>query len=201
MTIEVLVEEPSMEKALRHLLPKIVQGRARVKPINMRNKSRLLKELPNRLRAYRRRMDKGERLRILVLVDRDSEDCKELKNRLETMARAAGLRTKASPDNGDDFHVVIRIVIEELESWFMGDEDALRSAFTRLRGVGFPKTFKNPDNGGRWERLHQFLRKHGIYPNSYPKIEAAQKIAPHMDPSRNRSRSFQCFREGVEAFF
>lgn len=27
--LELLVEEPSMEEALRHLLPKIVQGRAR----------------------------------------------------------------------------------------------------------------------------------------------------------------------------
>jgi len=29
------------------------------------------------------------------------------------------------------------------------------------------------------------------------KIEAAEQIAPHMDPTRNTSRSFQVFRDAL----
>lgn len=196
--LEVVVEEPSAEEAMKHLLPKIVGTRARIKVINMRNKSRLLRDLSARLRAYRKRIDHGEDLRIVVLLDRDQDDCETLKKDLEDMARGAKLTTKTYPGSDGRFVVVNRIVVEELESWFIGDTEALRKAFPRLPR-NFPGNFANADNGGTWERLHRFLKKNGIYRSSYPKIEAARKIAPHIDPDRNCSRSFQQFRLGVEA--
>ena len=200
MRVEVIVEEPSMEAALRELLPGIIgRGRARWKVVNMQSKGSLLKRLPSRLAAYRRRIEAGENLRLVILVDRDDDDCRRLKDRLEAMAREAGLATKRTPDGRGDFQVVTRIAIHELESWFMGDHEALQAAFTSLRGYGVPASFRNPDNGGTWERLHRFLKKHGIYRRHYPKIEAARRIAAHMDPDRNRSHSFQVFRQGVEA--
>ncbi len=189
-----------MEEALRQLLPRIVNGRATWKTINMRNKGRLIKELPKRLRAYRRQIDSGEDLRIIVLVDRDSDDCHALKRRLESIAREAGLITKAATQGQSLFHVVTRIAIEELEAWYMGDIDALKAAFSSLKSVKFPRNFSNPDNGGTWERLHRFLKRNGIYRNSFPKIDAARRIAKHMNPEKNLSRSFQAFRNGVEAF-
>ena len=198
-SLEILVEEPSMEAALREIMPRILQDRARWKPINMGSKGKLLKALPARLRAYRKRIDKGEDLKIIALVDRDSDNCEQLKHRLETIAREAGLITKTAVNGQGDFQVVTRIAIEELEAWFMGDIDALKSAFSSLKSVNFPGNFRNPDNGGTWERLHRFLKRHGIYRKSYPKIEAARKIASHMDPGRNRSPSFQSFLQGVEA--
>jgi hypothetical protein len=197
--LEVLVEEPSMEEALRHLLPKIIGNRAMWKVINMRSKGRLMKDLPNRLRSYKQRMDGGEEIKVIVLVDRDNNDCEELKRKLETMARNAGLQTKSVPGTDGAFQVVNRIAIEELEAWFIGDTAALQCAFTSLEGVRFPSSFNNPDKGGTWERLHRFLKQNGIYRNSFPKIEAARNIAKHMDPGRNRSRSFQCFFQGLEA--
>ncbi len=199
MRLEILVEEPSMEAALREFMPKILRGRAGWKPINMGSKDKLLKALPDRLRAYRKRIDKGEDLKIIVLVDRDSDNCESLKQRLETIAHKACLTTKTAVNDQGDFQVVTRIAIEELEAWFMGDVDALKAAFTSLKSVNFPGNFRNPDNGGTWERLHRFLKRHRIYRKSYPKIEAARKIAKHMEPGRNRSRSFQGFLQGVEA--
>ncbi|NTU53471.1 MAG: DUF4276 family protein [Chlorobiaceae bacterium] len=83
------------------------------------------------------------------------------------------------------FQVVNRIAIEELEAWFIGDTEALKVAFSGLRGEVFPKSFNNPDNSGTWEHLHRFLKSKGIYKCSYPKIEAARKIAPYMDLSMN----------------
>jgi hypothetical protein len=200
MQIDVLLEEPSAVEALRFILPKILAGRAKFKLINMRNKSRLIGQLPARLLGYKKRLDAGEDLRIVVLVDRDRDDCAELKTRLERMARDAGLSTKTSTDQQGRFQVVNRIAIEELEAWFIGDTEALKSAFSGLRGEAFPKSFNNPDNSGGWEHLHRFLKSKGIYKSSYPKIEAARKIAPHMDIPRNKSRSFHHFCQGIEAF-
>jgi hypothetical protein len=199
MQIDVLVEEPSAEEALRIILPKILAGRAKFKLINMRNKSRLIGELPARLRGYKKRLDAGEDLRIVVLVDRDNDDCRKLKSKLEHAAHEAGLFTRTGANRDGRFQVINRIAIDELEAWFIGDTEALKCAFSSLRGEPFPKSFNHPDNSGTWEHLHRFLRSKGIYRSSYPKIEAARKIASHMELSRNRSRSFSHFCQGIEA--
>ncbi len=199
--IDVLVEEPSAEEALRHILPEILQGRARFGIRQMKSKGNLLRKLPERLAAYADRIRKGEDIRIVVLVDRDADDCRRLKTELERMAERAGLRTKSSPGTGGVFQVVNRVVVEELEAWFLGDAEALRKAFPGLPRIALRGPFASPDNvmNGTWEALHRFLRKHRVYRGSYPKIEAARKIAPHMDAARNRSPSFRAFTSGVEA--
>lgn len=86
--LEVLVEEPSAEEALKTLLPKIVPGVAfEIIPFN--GKSDLLRKLPVRLRDYTYYWAETG-LRIVVLLDRDDDDCAELKNRLVEIAREAG---------------------------------------------------------------------------------------------------------------
>ncbi|WP_232319719.1 DUF4276 family protein [Prosthecochloris sp. HL-130-GSB] len=101
MTIELILEEPSAEAAMRLIMPKILAGRAEVNYINMRNKSRLLQELPARLRGYKEQIRSGADIRIVVLIDRDSDDCEALKSRLEQMAYEAGLATRSRPlENG-----------------------------------------------------------------------------------------------------
>lgn len=175
--LEIIVEEASMAEALRHLMPRILNNRGRWKPVQMRNKQDLLKKLPSRLRAYRKRIDNGEDLRIIVLVDQDSDDCIELKRRLEEMAREARLFTKTAPDQDGKFKVVNRIVIEELEAWFIGDVEALKAAFNSLRKANFPGSFNNPDNGGTWERFYRFLKRHGIYRSPRAWMEAFKGVA------------------------
>lgn len=200
MQVEVLVEEQSAEEALRHVLPRLLRGRARAKVINLGSKHKLLQALPDRMAAYADRIAAGEVLRIAVLVDRDNDDCEVLKARLELAAAAAGLTTKSASGAGHSFAVLNRIVVEELESWFIGDPIALRKAFSGLPRIR-PDAgiFRNPDNGGSWEALHRFLRRHGIYKSSFPKIDAARRIAPHLDLEQNRSRSFRIFLSGMEA--
>lgn len=200
MQIEFLLEEQSAEEALKHLLPRLIGQRAQWKLINLGSKYKLLKALPQRLTAYRQRINQGEDLRVVVLVDRDADDCAVLKRQLEDAASGAWLATKSAPDADGRFFVVNRIVIEELESWFIGDPEALRSAFTSLPNIDARKgIFRNPDNGGSWEALHHFLKKHGIYKSSYPKIDAARRIAPKLNLQNNHSRSFRVFVQGLEA--
>ncbi|MGD8589266.1 MAG: DUF4276 family protein [Chromatiales bacterium] len=199
--LEVLVEEPSAKAALDILLPKIVQGNARFAVRNFGSKYKLLKELSKRLAGYAVQIKRGENLRILVLIDQDSDDCMALKQNLENVALECGLATKSHPDAQGCFVVVNRVVVEELESWFIGDPAALRRAFPKLPPANNKGIFAKPDNqnGKAWESLHRFLKKHGIYKNHYPKIEAAKKISPFIDLGRNRSPSFQQFLVGIGA--
>ncbi|MEZ6197520.1 MAG: DUF4276 family protein [Planctomycetota bacterium] len=63
-------------------------------------------------------------------MDRDSDDCRLLKSRLEDISRRAGLRTR-SRGRENSWQVVNRIVVEELEAWYFGDWD-VRQAFPRV---------------------------------------------------------------------
>jgi hypothetical protein len=150
------------------------------------------------LAADRRRIASGEPLRVVVLVDRDDDDRERPKAGLERMAAASGLSTNSSPADDGRFVVLNRIVIEELESWFIGDPSALRKAFASLpkitQNAGL---FRNPDNGGSWEALPRFLKRNGICKSSLPKIDAARRIAPHMNLAQNRSRSLWVFVDGM----
>lgn len=89
--VEVLVEEPSMEAALRLLLPSML-GPVSFEVYPHQCKEELLARLPMRLQGYRPWLPQD--WRIVVVVDRDNDDCQGLKERLETMAHRAGLKTR-----------------------------------------------------------------------------------------------------------
>lgn len=195
--LEVLVEEQSMEEALTHLLPKIV-GRLSFTIHAYQGKADLLKKLPNRLAGYAKWMP--DSYRILVLVDRDDENCKALKAKLEEAAIKAGLRT-ISESGIDECQVLNRIVIEELEAWYFGDWRAVRAAFPRvpMSPVNQAKC-RVPDaiTGGTWEAFERILKQAGYFKNGLQKINAARSISQHMVPARNTSRSFQVLNEALK---
>ncbi|MDK2972874.1 MAG: hypothetical protein PWP23_2629 [Candidatus Sumerlaeota bacterium] len=190
--LEVFVEEPSMEAALGILLPRVLGESVSYAIYNMGDKLQLLERLPGRLRAYASWLPAS--WRILVLVDRDRDDCRELKQKLEAAAREAGLPTSSCRNHGT-WYVANRIVVEELENWFFGDPDALRKAYPRIpRNLEAGAKFRDPDNiPFTWETIEKELRKRGYFKAGLAKIELARNVAPHMIPERNRSRSFQVF--------
>lgn len=198
MHIVVLVEETSAEAALRVLLPVMIGDRATFQIRRFNGKPDLLQSLERQLRGLSNGIPG---VRFLVLVDRDDDDCLALKRRLESTAMAVNLATPSTAGGGD-VRVVNRIAVEELEAWFFGDADALRSAYPRVPATLERKSrFRDPDNisGGTWETLLRVLQRAGYYKGvSLPKLEVAQAIAQHMDPVRNSSRSFQTFRAGIE---
>jgi len=141
--------------------------------------------------------------RIVVLLDADRDDCRILKKNLEDCACSAGFVTKSRSADGVSFHVVNRIIVEELEAWFFGDVEALTMAYPGIPAtLGKKARYRDPDAiaGGTWETLQKLLKQAGYYPQRMPKIEVARKISHHMDPDRNRSRSFQLFRDTVRQF-
>jgi len=194
--VEVLVEEPSMEAALRHLLPGILAGVSfQVYPYQC--KDELLKRLPQRLKGYASWLPPD--WRIVVLVDRDNDDCSVLKAHLEEMAAHAGLTTRSGA-TGMPYRVINRLAIEELEAWYFGDWEAVRAAYPRVaQTIPSKEPYRDPDavRGGTWEAFERILRKAGYFRSGLRKIEAARLIAPHMQPDRNTSNSFRVFRDAL----
>ena len=195
--LEFFVEEQSMKTALEYLVPHILKGKDYDKEIiTFNGKIDLLTKLPTYLKAYPKFIQPNHYL--FILIDRDNDDCENLKQRLELIARDVGLITRTvSPQK---YQVVNRIVIEELEAWYFGDVDAIKKAYPRYN-PNKPAKYRNPDDitGGTWEALGRELAYyHG---GGLQKIRVADEIAPHMNPTINQSRSFQVFRDALLALF
>lgn len=198
MHLEIFVEEPSAEAALNHLAPRILGDDVSFQIYVFQGKRNLLAELPSRLRAYARWLPAD--WRIAVLIDADGVDCVSQKRDLERMAREAGLRPRSDAGSREPFQVLNRLAVEELEAWFFGDLDALRAAYPHVpASLGSRAAYRDCDaiRGGTWEALERELQKAGYHKGGLAKIQAARDISAHMDPARNRSRSFQTFRQGL----
>jgi hypothetical protein len=190
MHLEILVEERSAEEALQLNLPKILPGVSFQLHCHQ-GKNDLLNKLEGRLKGYQKWLP--DDYRIVILLDRDDQDCLELKGRLEEMAERAGLFTKSHPNRDGAFQVLNRLAVEELEAWFLGDLAAIQKAYPRVRLTGNRiSKYRRPDSisGGTWEAMERLLQKAGYYAGGLPKIEAARNIARHMNPVDNSSVSF-----------
>jgi hypothetical protein len=200
MLLHFYVEELSAEAALVELIPRILDS---CDPpfdydydiFSFQGKKDLLHKLPNRLKAYRHRVDDW---RVIVLIDRDSQDCHEIKQRLEDISRDAGCVTRTA--NSRQFQIINRIIIEELEAWFFGDIAAMVAAYSGVDPhLAEQEAYRNPDaiKGGTWEQLEMVLKKH--HPGGLEKVRAAEEISRHMNPMQNTSPSFQVFRDALLA--
>ncbi|WP_410649429.1 DUF4276 family protein [Amycolatopsis sp. cmx-4-54] len=187
--LEILVEEPSAEAALLALVPKIVGPDVSFVVRRFQGKPDLLKRLSGVLRGYASRLS-WEEFRIVVVLDRDADDCLKLKNALVRIGEDAGIAPGA---------ILHRIVIDELESWFLGDVAALCAAYARVpKDLDRQARFRDPEGTGKVSRtLEHLLQSKGYHRDRLAKVAAARDIAPHMDVENNRSQSFQVFRDGL----
>ena len=200
MHIDFFLEEPSAEAALRVILPRILSNNVSSNFLVFKGKEDLLKKLPERLKMYRRWIP--DDWRIVVLIDEDRKDCHELKAYLEKAAHEAGFTTKSSAAPNEDFQVVNRLAIEELEAWFFGDIEALHAAYPRVsKNLHNQERYRDPDaiTGGTYEALERLLIEKKYYKKRLHKPTVAHNIAQHMEPSRNISKSFQVFVDGLKA--
>ena len=184
-----------MEAFLQTVLTNILPAGPTFSIHSFRGKGDLLRRLRDRLRGYAKWMP--ENYRIVIVVDRDNDNCRTLKAQLETMAADSGLISR-SRAGGGPWQVVNRIAIEELEAWYFGDWEAVRCAYPRVAPtVPSRASYRDPDaiKGGTWEAFERILNKGGYFRNGLRKVEAARAIAPHIDPERSHSRSFARFRD------
>ena len=191
------VEELSMEAFLHAWLPPMLPEDCTFETHPYPGKDALLRRIGDRLRGYAAWMP--EEYRIVIVADRDDDDCHELKSTLEDICERAGLRSRRAA-GGPDWQVVTRIAIEELEAWYFGDWQAVRAAYPGVSpNIPGRAAYRNPDaiTGGTWEALERILRKHGYFRQGLAKVRAATEIGEHIDPARNRSRSFTVFRDAI----
>lgn len=196
MYIQFYTEELSAEAALRELLPRILGDDVDFDIQVFQGKTNLLDNLPARLRALASWIPSD--WRVVVVVDRDDDDCVVLKQQLNQIAADAGLVQRGAADQ--QLQILNRIAIEELEAWFFGDVPALCAAYPRLSvNLGQRERYRDPDAilGGTWECLERELQQGGYHKGGIQKIALARDVARHMEPSRNRSRSFQTFYRGL----
>jgi hypothetical protein len=195
--MELLVEEPSMEVFLQGWLPRVLSADSSFAVHPFQGKSDLLGKLPDRLRAYARFLP--EDWRVIVVVDRDDDDCRELKQRMEAMARQAGLRTRSQTVSAP-WQIVNRIAVEELEAWYFGDWQAVREAYPRVSpNIRSRRAYRHPDAvaGGTWEAFERVMKRHGYFRQGLRKIEAARAVGRCVDVARSDSASFLCLHQAV----
>lgn len=194
--LEILVEERSMKEFLEVLLQRLLPVDRTFSIYSFRGKQDLLKELPPRLHSYRHWLPPDWRL--VVMVDQNGDDCRELKEQLEQKVAEAGLTTRTQA-GARSWQVVNRIVIKELEAWYFGDWEAVRAAYPRVSAsVSSKARYRDPDGiQGTWEAFEGILKKKGYFKTGLRKIEAARKVARYFDPARNRSHSFKVFLDAI----
>ena len=199
MHIEFLVEELSTQEFLLQVLPKIFAEKISYKIHPFRGKSDLLKKLPSRMKGYKSWLP--DHYKIVVLVDRDDNDCINLKQKLEKIAKDSGFMTKSMVKNNQKFQVLNRIAIEELEAWFFGDVNAITQAYPKVsKNLAKKEPYRDPDaiRGGTWEALERVLQRAGYHKGGLEKIKAAREIGLYLNPQNNLSPSFQMFYQGLQ---
>ena len=194
---EFLVEERSMEAFLSAWLCQVLPEEYTFAIHAYQGKHALLGKLGDRLRGYSTWLPND--FRIVLIVDRDNDDCHQLKSRLETICDSASLRSRHATRDLD-WQIVTRIAIEELEAWYFGDWQAVCQAYPNVSpNIPSRARYRDPDaiQGGTWEAFERIMMEHGYFRQGLAKVQAATAIGRHIDAQHNRSRSFAMFRDAI----
>lgn len=165
-----------MEAFLRGLLARLLGETCTFRVSTFQGKSDLLNKLEARLRGYAAWLPEN--------------------HRVEDAARQAGLSTRSST-RSTSWQVVNRIVIQELESWYFSDWNAVRAAYPRVSGrVIRNKRYREPDALDK-EDFERVLQTYGYFKTGLRKIEAGRLLGTLMERERSTSRSFNRFCEAI----
>lgn len=169
----IFVEERSAGIVVDVLAARIAPEKT-VRVIEHEGKQDLKRSYPKKINAWRHPTD----VPFLVLHDNDGGDCRSLKAVLLRAVPQTGVsRTK------------VRLVMQHLESWYLGDAPALVAAglLTPSRAVTIAGSakFRDPDLLGNAKlEFHKLHKQTG-------QILLARRIAPHLNLDTNRSHSFR----------
>jgi hypothetical protein len=206
MHFEILIEDQSGAIMLDLLIPGIIgtdhtfrihsyKGIGHL-PKNLKSASDarkriLLDQLPRLLKGYGETYRDVTDYSIIVVCDLDDKCLKEFRDELLHLLDECNPRPSAH----------FCMMVEEGEAWFLGDKQAIRSAYPHAKEVVLNR-YANDDICGTWEKLADAIVKGGSKKLlslgwrsiGEEKSNWAEKITPHMDIETNQSPSFQYFR-------
>jgi hypothetical protein len=146
----------------------------------------LLYELPKTLRG----LAGEDGLGVLVLVDADADDCRQLKNDIVRMYEVLESRPKL---------LLVRIAMVETESWLIADPDAVLEAYPQAR-VEELRMLKPDEPIGAWEVLARAVGRDPSKPSVKRKKKTwNRRIATFLNLDTPASPSLRVFLRGVEA--
>ncbi len=203
------MEDSSGKKLLEEILPKFLgkqsaphtwrihsyKGVGRIpKDLNARGDPRkriLLDQLPRLLGGYGRTPGIDA---VVVVLDSDGRDCTNFLSELKSLAE----NCEPAPN------ILFRLAIEEIEAWYLGDKQALRDAYPKVKDDVLGR-YNQDQVCETWELLADAvypggaaaIRKAGWPLPGQIKHEWAEKIGPRLDPGRNLSPSFCKLRDGL----
>lgn len=214
MHFEVLVEDRSGKVLLEKILPRLImlpdtytihdyKGIGRIpRGLNPKNNPRrnlLLNNIPNILQGL------GKTFQgygpscpccVIVVCDLDQGCLKEFRHQLDAIL------TRCRPRPEADFC----IAVEEMEAWLLGDQDAILTAYPNANRR-ILENYEYDSIVGTWEVLAKAIHEGDakrLIEAGYPAVGThkaawAERIAPHLEPSRNQSPSFQRFCAAIRA--
>lgn len=168
MNLVFMLEEPSMKHFLAGFMPSIVPEHFSVTYLVHEGKQDLEKSIPRKIRGWQ-----VPNSCFIVIRDKDGEDPIVLKDRLRALC-------VERPDT------LVRIPVHHLESWILGDMQALATAFNKpnLVAMSRHRKFRNPDLlANASEELSRLVP-------GYQKVGGARTVSPYIDIEKNLSRSF-----------
>lgn len=172
------LEEPSAKAMLEGVVPRLLDENFNVRYVVFEGKQDLEKRLPRRLRAWQ-----NPNARFLVMRDQDSGDCYEIKQKLADICKTAG-----RPDS------LIRIACHELESFYLGDLNAVANT------IG-PKKLAKQQNSAKYrdpDRLNNAAQELKRIAKTYQKLSGSRSIGPVLSLDKNRSQSFNQLISGIK---
>lgn len=172
------LEEPSAKDLLQGLLPKLLSRDVDVRYLVFKGKQDLERNLVHKLRSWLTPDSV-----FVVLRDQDASECGDVKRGLQALVRESGRKD-----------VLVRVACRELESWVLGDWNAVAKAFGQpeLAALGRKAIYRDPDHLVRpVGELRKVLK-------DYQKRDGARRVGVLLDPNRNQSTSFRAFCSGVQ---
>jgi hypothetical protein len=201
MHFEFLTEDQSCGKAMEILIPKLLgnkityrifpyKGIGRVpkglRPKSDASKRILLDQLPKILRGYGRT---APHCGIIVIIcDLDDKNKKQFLSELQEILNSCNPKPTT----------VFCLAIEEFEAWYLGDLDAVRKAYPKVKNH-ILNNYTNDAICGTWELLadavykggKKALIKKGWQAIGEQKSVWAKSISPYMNVNENISPSFR----------
>ncbi len=166
---------------LKNFIQPRLPNNIRLTPISFGGKGNLKSQLIETLKEW---LEKD--VFFLILIDKDDDDCRYLKEEI---------RAKVTDSRVPSKNVLIRIACTTLESFYLGDLDAVRAAYRIPRNITQDEeNYRAPDMLTAPEKtLCKLLNTERAVKGKW-----AKKISPHMSTRNNRSRSFNTLIQGLE---